>query len=151
MNFLARLHSLVIHFPIAFLILYMFLEILNVFVKNIQLKKYSLLLLFLGVVGGIASVLTGNHAFQVLNNNAQITQVHFMVVDKHELFASITVWYFLAILIFQFYMFIKKKNESRIGYLFVILVAIGVILLYKTARLGGVLVYDFGIGTDLLK
>jgi uncharacterized membrane protein len=151
LDFLARLHPIVIHFPIAFLILYMFVEILNVFVKKSYLQKSSLLMLFLGVIGGIASVLTGNQAFQKLPNNSQITQIHYMAVDKHELFASITVWYFLVLLIFKYYRFIKKKNESRIEYLFVIFVIVGAILLYKTAKFGGILVYNFGIGTDLIK
>jgi uncharacterized membrane protein len=90
-------------------------------------------------------------SYQQLTDNPKITQFHIYLIEKHEFFATLTLWYFIAILIFQFYIFFKKKNETRLQYLFVIFVMFGIILLYKTATIGGKLVYQFGIGTDLLK
>jgi len=127
------------------------LELVNVFVKNIQLKKFSLLILLLGVIGGIVSVLTGNQSYQLLLINPSITQFHYNIIHNHEFYASITIWYFLGILIYQAYVFIKKKNEARLRYLFVIFVIVGAIFLYMTASIGGKLVYDYGIGTNLIK
>ena len=150
MNILARLHPLVIHFPVVLLFFYLGLEIINIFLKNSVLKKYSLIILAFGVISGIFAVLTGNLAFQKLIDHPNITKLHLMLIEKHELFASLTMWYFLALLVFQFYRYVKKKNESRLDYLFVIFIIGGVILLYKTAQVGGILVYKFGIGTDLL-
>lgn len=149
MNFLARLHPLVIHFPIVLLFLYLGLELLNIFLKNYQIRKYSLIILAFGVLGGIVSVLTGNQAFQKIIEHPNFTKLHLILIEKHELFASLSMWYFLALLLFQFYRFIKKKNESRLDYLFVIFIVVGAILLYKTAKIGGILVYKYGIGTDL--
>lgn len=151
MEFLSDLHPVVVHFPIAFFILYIVLELINIYLDSNQLKINSLIVLFIGVIFGILSVLTGNQAYQELLNNSSITQFHFMLIEKHEYYASLTIWYFVAILISKFYLLVKKKNAARIKYLFVIFVIVGAILIYKTASKGGDLVHNYGIGTNLLK
>lgn len=151
MEFIAQLHPLVVHFPIAFIILYVFMEIINVFFKSQQIRKFSILILFLGVIGGILAVLTGNQSFQILEDNSLLTRLHYASIEKHEFYASITLWYFFAVLIFKTYAFQKKKNEALLRYIFIIFAVAGVFLLYKTASLGGILVYEYGIGTNLLK
>jgi len=147
---LSKLHPAVVHFPVAFLSLFILFELINQFLNSRELKKYSLIILSLGIIGGIVSVLTGNQSYQFLTNNFHLTEHHLQKISDHELFASITIWYFVGILIIQFYFFIKKKNESRVRYLFVIFIILGSILLYYTASIGGELVYNFGIGTDVL-
>jgi len=151
LKFIADLHPIIVHFPIAFLLLYIFIEILNLYFKSRSIKKFSLVILIFGVLGGIGSVLTGNLAYQLLETNSSITQLHFSIIEKHEFFASITIWYFLALLIYNTFIFIKKKNESRLRYIFIIFIIFGAFLLYKTSNIGGMLVYKYGIGTDLLK
>ena len=151
MEFLSKLHPLVIHFPIAFFLLFIILEITNIFIRNIPLKKISLFVLFLGLIGGISSVLTGNLSFQVLQDNPTLTQMHLLIIEQHEYYASITVWYFFVILVYQIFLFLKNKNEVKKQYIFVIFAAVGIFLIYQTAKIGGKLVYEFGIGTDLLK
>jgi uncharacterized membrane protein len=150
LEFLAGLHPLVVHFPIAFLFLYIFLEIINIFINNKNIEKLSILLLLFGVLGGVISVLTGNQTYQLMLVNPSITQYHFFLIEKHELYASVTIWYFLGLLIYKMYALIKKKNQSLLRYLFVIFALGGAVLLYKTADFGGRLVYGFGIGTDLI-
>ena len=107
--------------------------------------------MILGIIGGLVSVLTGNQAFQYLSQSSSLSQYHFYLIEKHEYYASITIWYFLAGLILKLYFLIKKKNDTRLHYIFVIFALGGSVLLYKTAELGGILVYKFGIGTDYLK
>lgn len=151
MEILSRLHPLVIHFPIAFLFLYILFEVTNLFLKNIHLKKFSILILFFGVIGGIVAVLTGNQAFQLLATQNWLTQYHIYIIEQHEYYASLTMWYFFAILVCEIYTFLKNKKEIRRQYLFVIFAIIGLYFLYQTAEIGGILVYKLGIGTDLLK
>lgn len=151
MEILSNLHPLVIHFPIAFLLLYSLFTLTNLYFQNIIIKKNSILILFFGVVGGIGSVLTGNQAFQVLVNKGWITQYHKYFIEQHETYASITMWYFFAILVLEIFIFLKNKKEVRKQYLFGIFALLGIYLLYQTASIGGILVYELGIGTDLLK
>ena len=151
MEFLSQLHPLVVHFPIVFFFSYIFLEIANSFLKNKHIEKIVLSLLILGIIGGLVSVLTGNQAFQYLSQNSSLTQYNSYVIEKHEYYASITIWYFLAVLILKLYFKIKKKIDTRLHYIFVIFALGGSVLLYKTAEWGGILVYKFGIGTESLK
>ncbi len=151
MEFLANKHNIVIHFPIAFLVFYIFLEVLNLFLKKDILQKISLFTLLIGVLGGVAAVLTGNLEFQILLENSNISEMHKYLISEHEEFATITMWYFLVILITRYYLRIKKRNGSLLRYLFVIFGLIGFYFVYKTAQLGGILVYKYGIGTKLLE
>lgn len=151
MEFLSQLHPVAVHFPIVFFYLYIFFEIVNFFFKKKKIDEILLLFLILGIIGGLVSVLTGNQAFHYLSQSSSLTQYHFYLIEKHEHYASITIWYFLAGLILKLYFLIKKKNDTRQHYIFVIFALGGSVLLYKTAELGGILVYKFGIGTDSLK
>jgi uncharacterized membrane protein len=151
LEFLSQFHPLVVHFPIVFFYLYIFLEIANIFLKRNNFEKIMLSLLILGIIGSLVSVLTGNQAFQYLSQSSSLTQYHFYLIEKHEYHASIMIWYFLAVLILKFYFFIKKKKDTRLHYIFVIFALGGSVLLYKTAELGGVLVHKFGIGTESFK
>ncbi len=151
MEFLSQLHPLIVHFPIAFFYLYIILELINFFFKKRDLHKIILLFLIIGVIGGIISVLTGNQAFQYLSESPSLNLYHFYLIEKHEYFASITIWYFLAVLVLKLYFLLKKKNDTRLHYIFIIFAFGGSVLLYKTAEWGGRLVYKFGIGTELIK
>lgn len=151
MEFLSKLHPIVIHFPIAFFMLYIFLELVNLYTNNLSIKKISLLILFLGVVGGIVAVLTGNQSFQILQSNPALTQIHKIIISEHEYYATITVWYFFVILVYQIFQFLKNKKTVKKQFLFIVFAVAGLILIYQTAKIGGQLVYKFGIGTDLFK
>lgn len=151
MEFLSQLHPLVVHFPIVLFYLYIILEVTNFFIKKKELEKFILSFLIIGVIGGIISVLTGNQTFQYLSESSSLTQYHIYFIEKHEYFASITMWYFLGVLVLKLYFFLKKKNDTRLHYIFIIFAFGGSVILYKTAEWGGKLVYKFGIGTELLK
>lgn len=151
MEFLSDLHPLVVHFPIAFFSLYVLIELVNFFLANQNVTHFSLLVLFLGVIGGIFSVLTGNMEYQEIMNLKDLSSSHLYAIEQHEYYASITVWYFFAILVYQIYLFVKKSKKSFNKYLLLIVSLFGAYLIYKSASLGGVLVYEFGIGTELFQ
>lgn len=151
MEFLAKLHPLVVHFPVALLSLYVVLEIISQIFKKKFLINTAHLILLVGVIGGIAAVLTGNLEFQLLTSSNILNQTQSSSVSNHEFYATLTMWYFFAGLIFKTYLVLKKKNQTLLNYLFIIFALGGFYLIYTTARLGGKLVYDFGIGTNLLK
>ena len=143
-------HPITVHFPIAFLAVYIVSEIIYTFYNKDFVNYLSFILLVTGVIGGIASVITGNIEYQILQSNPAITQSHFDIIDRHSDFATYTMWYFMGILIFRVFL-LRIKNKSRIQYIFIIFVIIGGCLLYETAEIGGKLVYDYGIGTELMK
>ncbi len=151
MKFLEDIHPLTVHFPIAFLTLYCLTEIVSQFFRKDELKKLSLFFLVIGVLSATVSVLTGNMEFQTLTQNNSISQSLINEIGNHEYFATLTLWYFFFLLILKTYIILKKKNQSKLNYLFVIFAALGFYLIFTTSKIGGRLVYEFGIGTNLLK
>ncbi len=145
MEFLAEFHPRVIHFPISFLLLYMLLEIIGTVFNKDFFSKAAHLLLFLGVIGAVAAVLTGKQAelaFEYWNKEAG------QLMEAHETYANITLWYFTAILVLRTAFVLKKKFTGYFRYIFVVLAVVGAYFVYETGDHGGRMVYEHGIGTQ---
>lgn len=86
-------HPLFVHFPIALLTLYSLLELLpDAYLRKIKGFTISLFLLLIGVISSWPAYLSGEGA-EDLKPNMQ------HVIDKHETFASLTIWLYTASLI----------------------------------------------------
>lgn len=152
MEFLADLHPQIVHFPVAILILYSLFEIIGIALKNEFLLKSAHLLLAIGVVSSVAAVLTGNQAKEMsylMKDKFEFYPAD--LIEEHETFATIFLWYFFAVLTLRTYLVLKKKFKGILQYLFIPLVLIGCFLIYETGDHGGELVYKYGIGTEIIK
>ena len=145
---LSQLHPIAVHIPIAILVVYILIEIFGLFKQRSEIEYMALFLLVIGLIGGIVSVITGNMEFQELQKNPSITQYHIYQIGRHSDMATLTMWYFIGILIIKFFILIKKKSGSLLHYFFVVLLLLGGYILYQTGKLGGILVYEYGIGTE---
>jgi uncharacterized membrane protein len=145
MEVLAQFHPKVIHFAIAFLLGYVLLELLGAFLKKDFLSKSAHLLLFLGVLGALAAVITGNQAFNVWEYWNKESSA---LMESHETYATITIFYFFAVLVLRTFFVFKKKFSGFIPYAFVVLAVIGTYFVYQTGEMGGAMVYKHGIGTE---
>lgn len=150
MEFLGNLHSKVIHFPIAILVLYSFTEIIGILIKNIFLQRGAHLLLAIGVLTAVAAVLTGNQAAELAKTNSGLLDVK-TLVEQHETYATITLWYFFALLVLRTYLVLKKHFLGLVKFIFIPLVLVGCYFIYQTGEHGGELVYKYGIGTEVIK
>lgn len=152
MEFLSGLHPQIVHFPIAILILYSIFEIFGILLKNNFLQKSAHLLLAIGVLVSVAAVLTGNQAAEaagLLKN--KINTFPEELIEEHETYATITLWYFFAALVLRTYLVLKKKFKGILQYIFIPLVLVGSFLIYETGLRGGELVYKYGVGTELFE
>jgi uncharacterized membrane protein len=149
MEFLADLHPKVIHFPIAFFILYFLFESTGILLKKEYLLKSAFIVLILGLFFSLISVLTGNQAHQVVKQVQIDSALHNDLIEQHELFATITLWYFVAVSVFRTYLLVNNKFVNKIRYVFIILGLVGSLLIYLTGTFGGELVFKYGIGTKL--
>ncbi|MCX6151646.1 MAG: hypothetical protein NTX22_14080 [Ignavibacteriales bacterium] len=152
MEFLAGLHPKIVHFPIALLLTYTLLEFIGAIFRNESFSKAAYIILVLGILGAITAVLTGNQADEV----AEIlfdkdVIIPLGAISQHETYATITLWFFAAVLVFRTYFLIKKKFVGIMKYVFVVLALIGSYFVLQTGLKGGSLVYQHGVGTDLLK
>ncbi len=152
MDFLAGLHPKIVHFPIALLSAYTLFEILGIVLKNEFLSKVAHLFLFLGVLGTLAAVLTGNQAEEVAEAlKKQGVVIQLQAISEHSDYANYTVWFFSTLLVYRTFLVLKKKFQGTIKYLFIVLALAGFFLVFETGEHGGKLVYKYGIGTDLKK
>ncbi len=151
MEILSKLHPVVIHFPVALFSLYVLLEIINLFLQEPKYHKWINGFLLLGVIAGITAVLTGNQAAASITKSSHVTENIKEIIEEHETYATLTMWYFTVLLGVRFYLTNKKKFTKMLKVTFVILAIVGLFLIYETGEHGGKLVYDFGIGTKLFK
>lgn len=152
MEFLAENHPRVIHFVIAFLMLYPLLEISGVIFKKDFFSKAAHLFLLIGTLGALAAVLTGNQALEVARVwEDQGAIIQFGAITDHQEWANITLWYFAALLVLRTVFVIKKKFTGIFQYIFIILAVVGSYFVFQTGDHGGKLVYQYGIGTELKK
>lgn len=151
MEFLASIHPMVVHFPIVLLMLYSLFEVINVVAEMKFLVTAHVVLLF-GVITGVFAVLSGNMAadfyFKLTENNSDVIKA---VIENHEMFASILLWYFLFLLVARTYYVLNKKLTKKIMVILAVLSLVGLVIIYYTGFYGGELVFKYGIGTDLIK
>lgn len=134
MEFLAEIHHKIIHFPIALLILYPFIEAVSLFYKKDFFSFTSFIILILGVISSLAAVLTGN---QALNSVKNLTPELYQLADTHYTNANIVVWLFTVILFLRIYLQIKKKYEGKWKIILLIFAFIGGYFVYQTGEYGG--------------
>lgn len=134
MEILAGLHEKIIHFPIALLITYPVIELIAFFSKKDFFSKASLLFLFIGVLGALAAVLSGNQSFTL---NPDLSEKSMIIFRNHEFYANITMWLFSAILIFRYYLTTKKKLTSKIHLIILLIALSGIYFIYQTGYYGG--------------
>lgn len=147
MEYLGELHKLAVHFPIALLLTYCLLEIIGMFFKNDFISKAAFLILLLGIIGAIFAVLTGNQAEKLwdLWNPASRE-----ILNEHEKYATILLWYFTLLLGFRTHLVLKKKFFGKTRLFFIPLILFGAFLIFKTGEEGGEMVYEHGVGVETI-
>lgn len=134
MEFLASVHPKVVHFPIAFLMLYPIMELLFLFTTKDFFLKAALLFLSIGVIGSLLAVLSGNQAYQsIINWSNEGKEIFY----AHQNYANLTVWYFAALLIIRYFLFIKKRLIRKLNIIIIVLALIGGYFVYQAGAYGG--------------
>jgi len=155
MDYLASLHPAIIHFPIALFPLYALFEASGVILKKDFLSKSASVILVIAIIASLAAVFTGNLAYkaaETLNTRSadrNIVSIPVGLINRHESFATLTVWYYSVLLLVRITLNIKKKFAGLYKYAVVILAVAGILLLYKTGQIGGQLVYRHGVGAGI--
>jgi uncharacterized membrane protein len=139
-----NLHPLVIHFPIALLIVAVMADLVDTAVgRPAWLAPACTALYVLGAIGaGVASV-TGQQAADTV----LMSGMAHSIVGAHRTWALATTFYFAVLAIVRVALSFKGTPPGR-GFRILLLVAaiIGVVGLQQTAERGGRLVYEHGVG-----
>ena len=146
-NFLADIHTKVVHFPIALLATYSILEIIGIIFNKEFITKSALLILCLGVISAFFAVLTGNQAVDNFNFWNHETS---MLLNEHQTFATYLLWSAVVICALRIFFTVKKKFNGFVKYIFILFALAIIFLTYETGIYGGDLVKKYGVGTDLI-
>jgi uncharacterized membrane protein len=146
------MHPLIVHFPIALLLVAPLLIVLGLFLPthNRGLFIGALVVMVLGTIGTYFAVATG----QVAGELAERTPGVASVLERHEELAGTTRAIFTALaVVFAAILFVPsifKKGLSRktvtvVSLAFLLLYAGGAVLLANVAHQGGMLVHQYGV------
>ena len=139
-----NIHPMLVHFPIAFFILAVFLDLLHLQYKKDWIRNLSIALFIFAAFAGIVTYLSGRQAVDSVSVplSAELT------ASYHADWALYTLAYFIAYALVRAFLFWKKMDNKRIVAIILFLAGLaGSVLLAKTADLGGKLVYKYGVGT----
>ncbi len=139
-----HLHALVIHFPIALIMVGFLSEIITLISKNEFFEKASLYLLILGSLGVIVAFVSGDFAGDGMTDGLLQRPI-----GMHEEAALITLWLAIITTVFKsaMYFFNYEKNWVKwTSFILFILLALSV---GRTGYLGGELVFKHGAGIEL--
>tara|TARA_Y100000768_G_scaffold317870_1_gene253190 strand:+ start:424 stop:840 length:417 start_codon:yes stop_codon:yes gene_type:complete len=135
MNF-GDFHYFFTHFPIALICLIGVIELLRLFIKTIP-PFMSLIILFISTAMSFLSVQSGQ-----IEKSKIADQNLLRVIEKHEIFGNLVMWYSI-VLLFIWFLLHLKKNDNKILKLFLIFILI--IIVIQTGFLGGELVHKYHI------
>lgn len=146
-----HLHAVLVHFPLAFLPLAVALDLVReVRPGHAWLRPASLLLWALGAVGAALAVWSGGKADEALFHATEAVEA---VVARHADRADIAAWLLGLVAVARLAIAwpgsspLLRRRPVRLALLAV--AVLGLVLLADAARLGGELVYRYGVGTDL--
>ncbi|MBI4355164.1 MAG: DUF2231 domain-containing protein [Candidatus Omnitrophica bacterium] len=139
------IHPLVVHFPIALLLAAVGLEMVAMAAKRPGLHTISLWNLWLGTLGAAAAVLTGWQAEELASHSMAIHEV----MAWHERLGLTTLG--LAACITAVRLWRRDQCSARLRTATLVMLALLTVSVAVGAHLGGRLVYEFGVGSAVLK
>lgn len=138
-----HIHPILVHFPIALLIVGFFSDILGLFVKKDFFTGAGFYLLILGTLGAIVAVITGHMA----EDGARTAATH-AAIEAHEFAGTITLWFALITSAFRIVLLWTDKYQGALKFLALLLFFVTVLTVARTGYLGGELVYHYGAGIE---
>jgi uncharacterized membrane protein len=137
-----HLHPLIVHFPIAIIIVGFAAEVASLFFRKEKcLSKTGFYLMVIGSLAAIAAWSTG-HLFTEEPSQGDILNVY----EKHATGGLITMILIVAGTLFRIWLVVKKKEESKMKWIVFGFYLLAFIAVSLTGFLGGKMVYDFMIG-----
>lgn len=137
----SHLHPLIVHFPIALLIVGFVADtVYMLYKKEACLSKLGFYLMLAGTLGAIAAVLSGNFFTEDMSGSVEAIR------EQHETLANITMYVMIAASILRIFLVYKGKSESKAALGVYLLYLVGVILVGYTGMLGGTMVFNYMIG-----
>lgn len=135
----AHLHPMIVHFPVALIIVGFMAEVGALFFKNEKcFSRTGFYLLILGALAAVAAWTTG----QLFTDHPSEGDI-VSIFEKHEDGAFITMTLMILAAALRSYLVITKKEETNLKWAAFGLYAMAFIAVSFTGFMGGTMVYDF--------
>ena len=148
---LTHLHPMVVHFPIALLLVGFSTDLAGLIIKREFLSQAAFYLLILGALGTIAALMSGEQAGDAITEQGLLKQA----VEQHEEAAELAVWLVGITTAVRIILVVLKKYSGILKVMAFLLFFASVIAIVRTGYYGGALVYEhaagvqFNLGSDL--
>lgn len=143
---LGELHPPIVHFAIALVIISIISDFLGITLKKESLKNTGFWTLMFGAVAVVLAFITGHQAEEVVEKSIEGT-VAYKILENHEFIGTLTL---ISVLILAGFRFILNKvSDIRLMGIYLIVGFIVMAIVGLQGRIGGKLVYEYGVGVKL--
>jgi uncharacterized membrane protein len=133
-----HLHPMLVHFPIALVVLGFIAEVASIYVKKEPcLSRLGFYLLIIGTVSALSALLAGIFFTGEMSGSAGEAQ------ETHEMLAWITLGTLLVASVLRMLLELKKRENARLKWIALILYGLGAVSVSVTGFYGGILVYNY--------
>ena len=137
-----HLHPLIVHFPIALIIIGFLADLFSLFFKKEKcLTKTGFYLMILGALSAVAAWVTG----QLFTDHPEEGDI-LTVFQKHSTGALVTMILIVCGALLRLWLTIRKEEESQLRWLVFILYFLAFAAVIFTGFMGGNMVYNFMLG-----
>lgn len=140
-----NLHPLIVHFPIAFLIGFFLLELLGAVLRQPGLRKAASWMLYLGSFGAIAAAVAGVIAAENVPHGSAVHDI----MEWHERLGLTIAGLSSTLALWR--IFSRERFSAMAQALHLFLGGIVLVAIVFAADLGGLMVYQHGVGVKNLQ
>ncbi|MGA7837529.1 MAG: DUF2231 domain-containing protein [Ignavibacteriaceae bacterium] len=140
----SHLHPMIIHFPIALLMIGFLADLTGVVLKKEFFTTAGFYLLIFGTIGVIAAYISGNFAGEGIEEAGSLKQA----LENHEHAAQLSLWLMVATAVVRIAIVTAKKYTGIFKYAALVLFLAGVLSIVRTGYYGGELVYKHAAGVQ---
>lgn len=133
-----HLHPMLVHFPIALILIGFLFDLISIFYKKEEgLSMVGFYLLILGTLSALIAVLSGALF------TSEMTGAAGDVKETHELFAWITVINLMLLSAYRIFIKVKGRESNTIHRLSFVWYGVAAVCVAITGFYGGTLVYNY--------
>jgi uncharacterized membrane protein len=140
-----NIHPLLVHFPIAFLHAFFLLDLIAVALRKKELRLVASWMLYLGTLGAVSAAGTGLYAASIVPHGEAVHEI----MEWHRRLGLTVTGLALVLSVWRLVARYRFSGMANAFHLF--LAGLMATALFFGADLGGLMVYEYGVGVKNLQ
>lgn len=134
----SHLHPMLVHFPIAFVVIGFVADFVHIFIKKEEcFSKMGFYLLIVGTISALVTLLSGILFTSEMSGTAG------EVRETHETFAWVTVIILVIVSVLRTFVLVRKTENNLFKWLIFAMYGLAALTVSITGFWGGTLVYNY--------